>query len=154
VRLRAGVAITAGAVLVLAFGVAGLTFAAMQVHEQQGLVRFCFAEWCMQPGAAAVEGGATLVVVTVSSTARSVVQRPDHPQAWLTDSRGLSWGGPQPDLDRELAPGSSYSARLRFASAVAGCADLVVGEGAWPAFLGLGYAPSLFTERAGWRLCV
>jgi hypothetical protein len=28
-----------------------------------------------------------------------------------------------------------------------------VSEGAWPPFLGLGYAPSPFTERASWQLC-
>jgi hypothetical protein len=33
------------------------------------------------------------------------------------------------------------------------CPRLLVSEGGWPPFLGLGYAVSLFTARVEWRLC-
>src|SRR5262249_7381591 len=155
-RRRVVMAVGVAAIVVLAAAgvIAGLTIAAMQPQQQHGLTRFCFAEWCIQPVAARTASDQTFVDVRVASTARAASQRPDHPPAWLTDSRGHSAGGPQSLLEREVGPGETYSARLVFAGAVSGCADFVVAEGAWLPFLGLGYAPSPFTERASWRICL
>jgi hypothetical protein len=139
--------------LVLALVLAGLTIAGTQPQQQDALARFCFAEWCVKPVGLSLAAGETVVTVEVSSTAGAVTQRPDHPQAWLSDADGKTSGGPQPDLNRAIGPQGSYSAALSFALGSAGCADFTVAEGAWPAILGLGYAPSPFTERARWRLC-
>lgn len=62
-------------------------------------------------------------------------------------------GGPQSRLDAAIGPGGHYSADLEFAITTVRCATFTVSEGAWPPFLGLGYAPSPFTERAAWHLC-
>jgi hypothetical protein len=90
----------------------------------------------------------------VRSDAKATTQRPDHPQAWLLDQSGAQAGGPQADLDRQVGPGESFDATLVFpVPASQACPRLVMSEGAWPAFLGLGYAPSPFTERVQWPLC-
>jgi len=94
-----------------------------------------------------------VVHVTVRSSALSIAQRPDHPQAWLVDRQGRQFGGPQPALDRKVGPGQSFDVDLSFRSVTLTCQTFVVAEGAWPGFLGLGYAPSPFTERVSWRLC-
>lgn len=148
-KLILAVAIIAMAVV----AVAGSTLAAMRPHEQAGLAPYCFAEWCVEPVSATTSAQGTVVQVKVSSTARAAAQRPDHPQAWITDSRGHAAGGPQPQLDRQIGPQASYVERLDFALPMTDCVDFVVAEGAWPRFLGLGYAPSPFTARAHWRLC-
>ncbi len=141
------------AVLVVVIAAAGLTLLAEQPHAQPDHSRFCFAEWCVAPLAMALAGSTTTVRVEVSSTALGITQRPDHPQAWLVDSAGRSTGGPAIALDRAIGPGASYDADLAYPAAAGGCASFVVAEGGWPPALGLGYAPSPFTERASWRLC-
>lgn len=45
-------------------------------------------------------------------------------------------------------------ANLTFSTSHPGtCPRLLVSEGEWPPFLGLGYAASPFTARVEWRLC-
>jgi hypothetical protein len=117
-----------------------------------GVERHCFAEWCIAPVSAAAGAGSVSVQVEVTSTARAASQRPDHPQAWLALDSGRQAGGPQPALDRQVGPGESFRTVLVFKIA-GGCPALIVSEGGWPPFLGLGYAPSPFTARARWRVC-
>jgi hypothetical protein len=145
--------VVAAVVVIATLAVAGLTLLGLQPHQQPGHTEFCFAEWCVAPAAMSDDGGSSRVGVVVRSDARGVTQRPDHPQAWLVDEAGHEVGGPQPALDRPLGPGASFTVDLVFAGASLGCSTFVVAEGAWPPFLGLGYTPSPFTERASWRLC-
>jgi len=133
--------------------VAGLTLWGVQPRPQGDHAEFCFAEWCIAPASMDVRGSSTLVHAVVRSSALTITQRPDHPQAWLIDEAGRELGGPQHVLDQPVGPGQSFSADLTFASATLTCQTFVVSEGAWPPFLGLGYAPSPFTERVSWRLC-
>lgn len=114
----------------------------------------CFAEWCIAPRSTTIGTQAVAITVHVRSDARQASQRPDHPQAWVIDATGRQVGGPQPALDGLLAPGDSYLATLTFSTSQPGtCPRLVVAEGGWPSFLGLGYAESPFTARVEWRLC-
>jgi hypothetical protein len=115
---------------------------------------YCFAEWCIAPRST-TEGAQTVTVrVSVRSDAKQASQRPDHPQAWVIDAAGRQIGGPQASLDRLLAPGDSYTTTLTFSVSQPGaCPSLLVSEGAWPLFLGLGYAASPFTAKIQWRLC-
>ena len=114
----------------------------------------CFAEWCIAPQASSDQQRAVTVQVAVRSDAKQASQRPDHPQAWLIDAAGRQVGGPQPALDGLMGPGDVYTAALTFTAADPGnCPRLVISEGGWPPFLGLGYAPSPFTAEAEWRLC-
>jgi hypothetical protein len=72
----------------------------------------------------------------------------------VIDAAGRQVGGPQHSLDRLVAPGESYVATLTFSTSQAGtCPRLLVSEGGWPPFLGLGYAASPFTATVEWRLC-
>jgi len=151
--MRAIAAVASG-VLILGLTVAGLTLWGMQPHPQGDHAEFCFAEWCIAPDSMDRSGSSTLVHTVVRSSALAIAQRPDHPQAWLVDGQGRQAGGPQPALDRPVSPGQSFDADLSFATATSTCQTFVVAEGAWPRFLGLGYAPSPFTERASWRLCL
>lgn len=151
--VRAIVAVAAG-VLIVVLIVAGLTLQGLQAHPQGDHAEFCFAEWCIAPTSIDVRGRSTVVHAVVRSSALAMSQRPDHPQAWLVDVQGRQVGGPQPALDRRLDPGQSFDTDLSFTSAVSTCQTFVVSEGAWPTFLGLGYTPSPFTERVGWRLCL
>lgn len=113
----------------------------------------CFAEWCIAPQSTAIGAQTVTVGVRVRSDAKQASQRPDHPQAWVFGA-GRQSGGPQHTLDRLLAPGDSYTTTLTFSVAQPGvCPSLLVSEGAWPQFLGLGYAASPFTEKVQWRLC-
>ena len=114
---------------------------------------FCFAEWCVTPTAVESGPGGLHVGVHVRSEAKAASQRPDHPQAWLVDHFGARVGGPEPALDRLVGPGESYDAVMVFASTGGSCLKLLMSEGAWPPFLGLGYAPSPFTESVDWPLC-
>ncbi len=139
--------------LILVVTVAALALRGMQPDPQADHAEFCFAEWCVAPASMGMSGSSTVVHVVVRSSALGVTQRPDHPQAWLVDGQGRQMGGPQPTLDRPVGPGQSFNADLSFASGQPACNTFVVAEGAWPAFLGLGYAPSPFTERVSWRLC-
>lgn len=130
------------------------TVLGLQPHHQAGSARFCFAEWCVAPIGIQAAGDSTVVRVRVSSTALARAQRPDHLQAWLRSADGREAGGPQTDLNRVIEPGASYVAELTFrVRADARCLTFTVSEGGWPPFLGLGYAPSPFTERADWRVC-
>jgi hypothetical protein len=114
----------------------------------------CYAEWCVTPRSFAIDSGAVTLRVLVRSDAKQAYQRPDHPQAWLVDGTGQTIGGPQTALDAQLGPGDSYTAALTFATSQPGaCPRLRISEGGWPAFLGLGYAPSPFTSIVEWRLC-
>jgi hypothetical protein len=114
----------------------------------------CFAEWCVAPQSTETDIQAITVRVRVRSDAKQASQRPDHPQAWLLDATGHKVGGPQPSLDRLLAPGDSYVTNLVFkTSAPEACSMLLVSEGGWPPFLGFGYAPSPFTTQVEWRIC-
>jgi hypothetical protein len=114
----------------------------------------CFAEWCIAPRSTTIGIQTVTVSVQVRSDAKQASQRPDHPQAWLIDATGRQIGGPQHALDGVLAPGDSYVANLTFSSSTPGtCPRLLVAEGGWPPFLGLGYAESPFTARVEWRLC-
>jgi hypothetical protein len=143
-------------VLVLVIAVVG----AITVGRESRSVReaggheHCFAEWCIAPQWTTISIQAVTVLVRVRSDAKQAFQRPDHPQAWVIDAAGRQSGGPQHTLDRLLAPGDSYTATLTFSTSQAGtCPRLLVSEGGWPPFLGLGYAPSPFTARVEWRLC-
>ncbi len=115
---------------------------------------FCFAEWCVTPTAYYPGPDSAEVSVHVRSDAKALSQRPDHPQAWLVEQSGALVGGPQGGLDRTAGPAQSYDVSLVFAARAAGaCPRFLMSEGAWPSFLGLGYAPSPFTERVDWPLC-
>ena len=144
----------AGLAILMLLVIAGLTFLGLKPHPQPDDQRFCFAEWCIAPAGITASVSTTVVHVNVSSDALSATQRPDHPQAWLDGGRGLMVGGPQSKLDARIGPGQRYSADLTFAVSTTRCATFTVSEGAWPPFLGLGYTPSPFTERAAWNLCV
>lgn len=132
----------------------GLTVLGLTPHQQPDDRRFCFAEWCIAPAGMTASGPTTIVRVNVRSEALAATQRPDHPQAWLDEGHGRVAGGPQGNLESPVAPGQQYSADLTFAVSTTGCARFIVSEGAWPPFLGLGYTPSPFTERAAWNVCV
>lgn len=135
-------------------GVATLWFSASAVHHLAYQQEFCFAEWCVTPTSYAAAPDEVTVGMRVRSDARSAVQRPDHPQAWLIEGSELRIGGRQPKLERVLGPGETFDTSLAFPAAAFGaCPRLLVSEGAWPAFLGLGYAPSPFTESVDWPLC-
>ena len=115
---------------------------------------YCFAEWCIAPRSTTVGAQTVTVRLSVRSDAKQASQRPDHPQAWVIDATGRQIGGPQASLDRLLAPGDSYTTTLTFSVSQPGaCPSLLVSEGAWPLFLGLGYAASPFTAKVQWRLC-
>jgi hypothetical protein len=130
------------------------TWQGLQPHHQPDSARFCFGEWCLAPLGARASGDSTVVLVRVSSDARVVSQRPDHPQAWLRRADGREAGGPQPPLSGRIGPGASYVATLTFGVRPDGrCMTLTATEGGWPPFLGLGYATSPFTERVDWQLC-
>lgn len=141
-------------VILMLLVISGLTFIGLKPHPQPDDQRFCFAEWCIAPAEITASASTTVVRVNVHSEALSATQRPDHPQAWLDDGHGRMVGGPQSKLDALIGPGEQYSADLTFAVSTTRCATFTVSEGAWPPFLGLGYTPSPFTERAGWNLCV
>ena len=151
-RLRSRRIWVGGGPLLILLLVLGFTFLGLKPHQQPDDERFCFAEWCLAPTGITV-GSTTVVHVTVSSDALSVTQRPDHPQAWVDDGSGGMVGGPQGKLNSAIAPGQEYSADLTFGIAIKRCANFTVSEGGWPPFLGLGYTPSPFTERAAWHLC-
>lgn len=115
---------------------------------------YCFAEWCVAPESSTIGTRAVTVVVQVRSDAKQAPQRPDHAQAWVIDAAGRQIGGPQHALDGELAAGDSHIATLTFITSQPGtCPRLLVSEGGWPPFLGLGYAASPFTASVEWRLC-
>ena len=139
--------------LIMVLAGAGLTLVGLQPHEQSDDDSFCFAEWCIAPAALSNEGSVSVVHVQVHSDAKSSTQRPHHPQAWLLDLQGRMVGGPQIQLSEPVGPGAGYSVDLLFAVAIHGCSTFIVSEGAWPSFLGLGYAPSPFTEIVSWHLC-
>jgi hypothetical protein len=122
--------------------------------KEAGGHEYCFAEWCIAPKSTTIGAQAVTVLVRVRSDAKQASQKPDHPQAWVIDARGRQSGGPQHVLDGPLAPGGSYLATLTFSTSQPGtCPTLLVSEGGWPPFLGLGYAASPFTARVEWRLC-
>lgn len=139
--------------LVASIGTAAFTLRDLQPHPQTDHSEFCFGEWCIAPAQVLASAGSTVVHAVVWSEARGITQRPDHPEAWIVDADGREIGGPQPGLERALGPAASFETDLTFPAAVKGCTTFIVGEGAWPSFLGLGYAPSPFTERASWSLC-
>jgi hypothetical protein len=153
-RGRTWVLLALAVVLLIVLALSGLTLLGLQSHHQSDRQTFCFAEWCVTPVALRAQNESIEVDVRVSSQAQAASQRPDHPQAWLGVSGGRATGGPQPALDRVLGPGAAYVAALKFSTAGVRCFTFTVSEGGWPPFLGLGYAPSPFTERADWRLCV
>ena len=145
-----------GAAVIAAIVVAAAVVATRQNAPvlETGGHEYCFAEWCIAPTRVSIDTQAVTVTVTVRSDAKQASQRPDHPQVWVIDSAGRQIGGPQPSLDRLISPGDSYTSALTFNTQDAGtCPRLRVSEGAWPAFLGLGYATSPFTASAEWRLC-
>jgi hypothetical protein len=147
------VAIASAGLIILVLAVAGLTVWGQQPHQQRDHDEFCFAEWCIAPNGVTQGQSTTAVEVEVRSHAISATQRPDHPQAWLVDQQGHVTGGPQPRLSGAIGPQQDYKTELAFPLVSSGCASFIVSEGAWPPFLGLGYAPSPFTERASWQLC-
>jgi hypothetical protein len=145
-----------GGVLVLVIAVVGVIALANEggPAQEPGGHEHCFAEWCIAPRSATIGIESLSVNVVVRSDAKQSSQRPDHPQAWVIDGAGRQIGGPQPSLDGVLEAGDSYVANLTFSTSEPGtCPRLLVAEGGWPSFLGLGYAPSPFTARAEWRLC-
>jgi len=122
--------------------------------QEAGGHEHCFAEWCIAPQSTTIGPQAVTVRVRVRSDAKQASQKPDHPQAWVIDARGRESGGPQHLLDGLVAPDGSYLATLTFTISEPGtCPRLLVSEGGWPPFLGLGYAASPFTARVEWRLC-
>jgi hypothetical protein len=141
--------------IVAVVGVAGSTYVVSRTVQHLPFQReFCFAEWCVTPTAYRPGPGSAGVAVHVRSDAKAATQRPDHPQAWLVEQSGALAGGPQAGLDRAIGPGQSYDLSLVFADGAGGaCPRFLVSEGGWPPFLGLGYAPSPFTERVDWPLC-
>ncbi len=142
-------------VIVAAAVIAGLTFAgSVTIRHVPYQHEFCFAEWCVTPTSYETAPGAERIDLQVRSDAKAASQRPDHPQAWLVVRSGEQVGGPQPGLDRLVGPGEAYDTTLVFTDGDAGaCPHLLMSEGAWPSFTGLGYAPSPFTERVDWPLC-
>jgi hypothetical protein len=145
-----------GVIVIAAIVVAGvfvITRPSATVSETRGH-EYCFAEWCIAPARVSLEAQTVTVTVTVRSDAKQASQKPDHPQVWVIDAAGRQVGGPQHSLDRLVAPGESYVATLTFSTSQAGtCPRLLVSEGGWPPFLGLGYAASPFTATVEWRLC-
>jgi hypothetical protein len=142
--------------LALAIAVLGGLVAEQSTRQlrEPGGHEHCFAEWCVTPQSTKTDLQAITVGVQVRSDAKQASQRPDHPQAWLLEATGRQVGGPQPSLDRLLAPGDSYVTTLVFKTSEPGaCPMLLVSEGGWPPFLGLGYAPSPFTTQVEWRIC-
>jgi hypothetical protein len=124
------------------------------VTEETAAREHCFAEWCIAPQAITMSAQTVTVGVKVRSDAKQASQKPDHPQAWVIDAAGRQFGGPQGSLDRMLAAADSYTTTLTFSVSQPGaCPSLLVSEGAWPPFLGLGYAASPFTAKVQWRLC-
>ena len=145
-----------GGVLVLVIAVVGAIAVdrASSLAKEAGGHEHCFAEWCIAPQATTIDIQAVTVRVRVRSDAKQASQRPDHPQAWVIDETSRQIGGPQHALDGLLAPGDSYLATLTFSTSQPGtCPRLLVSEGGWPPFLGMGYAASPFTPRVEWRLC-
>jgi hypothetical protein len=145
-----------GAALVLVIAVVGAIAIDREGSPTQeaGGREHCFAEWCIAPRSTTIGTQVVTVSVLVRSDAKQASQRPDHPQAWLIDATGRQIGGPQHELDSLLAAGDSYMANLTFSTSQPGaCPKLLVAEGGWPPFFGLGYAPSPFTARVEWRLC-
>lgn len=145
-----------GGVLVLAIAAVGAIAVDRESSPalEAGGHEYCFAEWCIAPESATMGTQAVTVRVRVRSDAKQATQRPDHPQGWVIDATGRQSGGPQHALDRLLASGDSYMATLTFSTSQPGpCPRLLVSEGGWPPFLGLGYAASPFTARVEWRLC-
>jgi hypothetical protein len=145
-----------GVVLVLVIAVVGAIAVDRETSPAQeaGSHEYCFAEWCIAPKSTTIGIQAVTVRVRVRSDAKQASQRPDHPQAWVIDATGRQIGEPQHVLDDLLAPGDSYMATLTFSTSQPGtCPRLLVSEGGWPPFLGLGYAASPFTARVEWRLC-
>ncbi len=142
-------------VIVAVVGVAGSTYLVNRTVQHLLFQReFCFAEWCITPVAYYPGPESAEVSVHVRSDAKAASQRPDHPQAWLVEQSGELAGGPQAGLDRTIGPGQSYDVSLVFAGGAWGvCPRFLASEGGWPPFLGLGYAPSPFTERVDWPLC-
>jgi hypothetical protein len=151
--VRRTLAISIGVVLVAVIAIGAFTLAGQEPHPQNGQAEFCFAEWCIAPDRLVADEGSTVVHAVIRSDARGITQRPDHPQAWIVDAGGHEIGGPQPALARALGPAASFATDLTFPVTMNGCTTFIVGEGGWPPFLGLGYAPSPFTERVSWRLC-
>jgi hypothetical protein len=145
-----------GVIVIAAIVVAGvfvITRPSATVRETRGH-EYCFAEWCIAPARVSLETQTVTVTVTVRSDAKQASQKPDHPQVWVIDAAGRQVGGPQHSLDRLVTPGESYVATLTFSTSQAGtCPRLLVSEGGWPPFLGLGYAASPFTATVEWRLC-
>jgi hypothetical protein len=143
------------AIVILALGgVAGIWYSAGTVHHLAYQQEFCFGEWCVSPASYTPGPEAVMVGVHVRSDAKSATQRPDHPQAWLVAQSGNRVGGPQPALGRSVGPGESFDTVLGFPTPrSAACPRLLMSEGAWPPFLGVGYAPSPFTEWVDWPLC-
>ena len=145
-----------GGILVLVTAVVGVIVLEQQSGPatEAGSNEHCFAEWCIAPESTTIGIQAVMVRVRVRSDAKQAFQKPDHPQAWVIDGSGRQSGGPQNALDGEFGLGDSYMATLTFSTSNAGtCPRLLVSEGGWPPFLGLGYAASPFTARVEWRLC-
>lgn len=146
-------AIAVGLLVVASAGLLAAISAA-QIHHLSYHHEFCFAEWCVTPTSYEPGNGAEQVGVHVRSDARAAAQRPDHPQAWLVQPSGVQAGGPQASLDRQVGAGDSFDTTLVFHAPASGaCPRLLMSEGAWPSFLGLGYAQSPFTEWVDWPLC-
>lgn len=133
-----------------------MTIAASVSRQHQPFGQeFCFAEWCVAPTSYEPSAAAVDVGLHVRSDAKGAAQRPDHPQAWLLSESGQLTGGPQSRLGRLIGPGESYDTVLAFTiqAPPRSCPKLVMSEGGWPSFMGLGYAPSPFTELVDWPLC-
>ena len=152
--MRKALAVVLAAFVVTVVVIVALTAAGSRPAAQPDHREFCFSEWCVTPVSLSTTSTSTVVRVEVRSDARAATQRPDHPQAWLADSGGRMVGGPQARLAVEIGREQSYVAELPFPVMSSGCSTFVVAEGSWPAFLGLGYTPSPFTERVNWELCV
>jgi hypothetical protein len=145
-----------GGVLILVVALVGViaTERAASPAQEAGGHEHCFGEWCIAPQSVTIGTQEVTVRARIRSDAKQASQRPDHPQAWVIDSTGRQIGGPQAALDGQLGPGDSYVTTLTFSMSQAGtCPRLLVSEGAWPSFLGLGYLASPFTAQAEWRLC-
>jgi hypothetical protein len=153
--LNSRLAIALALAILAVAGLMAVMFAAgATIHHVSYQQEFCFAEWCVAPTSYAPGTVEVQVGVHVRSDAKAASQRPDHPQAWLVQQSGSQTGGPQATLDRLVGPGDSYEATLVFpAPSSRACPRLLMSEGAWPSLLGLGYAPSPFTERVDWPLC-
>jgi len=110
--MRTAVGVGAACLIVLLLAVVGFTTWGLQPHEQPDHQQFCFAEWCIMPTALTRGASSTVVQVVLRSTALSVTQRPDHPQAWLVDGQGRMTGGPQEQLNAAIGPQQERSADL------------------------------------------